>query len=107
MQSIMDTLTKTTTMSWKFHLILWPLLRLLWVLFNYTHIHLLAHPAWLQDYAILQNLIHDNNTVRSIEFSTPVLEDVFRGHMVRLFEWRNKKPAVYRRFMHRQFKDIM
>lgn len=62
---------------------------------------------WLQDYAILQNLIYDTNTTRAIEFSTPVFEDIFRGHMVRLLEWRNKKPAVYRRFMHRQFKDIM
>ena len=78
MQNII-TPTKTTTMNGKFHLIWWLLLRQLCVFYFPTHPF--AH-FWLQDYATLQNLFHDTNSTHTIDFSAPVLEDVFHGHMV-------------------------
>ena len=53
------------------------------------------------------NLLHDSNGNQNIDLSTPVLESVFRGHMIQLLQWHEKKPAVHRQFMHRQFKDVM
>jgi len=67
----------------------------------------LFYVVWssFQDYATLQHILYDSNG--NVELSTPVLESVFRGHMIRLLGWQDKKLAIYHKFTHRLYKDIM
>ena len=59
-----------------------------------------------KDYATLQHLLHDGSGSVS-DFSTPTLNSVFQAHMVRLLEWRRRRPRLYHKYMYQQYKVVM
>ena len=73
----------------------------------FSRVSFLFYIVWssFQDYATLQHILYDSNG--NVELSTPVLESVFRGPMIRLLGWQGKKLAIYHKFTHRLYKDIM
>ncbi|KJA13119.1 hypothetical protein HYPSUDRAFT_209813 [Hypholoma sublateritium FD-334 SS-4] len=57
-------------------------------------------------YAMLQHLLYDG-AGNATDFSTPTLQSIYQGHMVKLLEWKRHFPRQAHRFLHEQYKTII